>query len=590
MANWQESTFITHDGLTLAYRFLKPQRDAKDTLLLLHRGHEHSGRMMPVGNTLSNAEYWCFAFDLRGHGLSEGTRAWAANFDVWVKDLNSFAGHIKQKFDIDISDMLVVANSVSATMLLSWVLKYGANIKGTILVAPAFSIKLYIPMALPALKLLSRFTTHQFVTSYVRSQLLTRDVKAAKAYDGDALITKKIGVNVLVTLFETSERCFKRLADFEVPVLLLSAGSDYIVKNKHHDVFIKNISSTTKQHIVLDDFRHAILFEKEQEKFVKPCKAFIAKVFLHQEKQLPAVIPKARLHTQLEYKQLIDKGSKLKQVYYGIFRYLLKKLGKYSDGVKLGLDKGFDSGVMLDYVYQNKIAGKGFHGHLIDRMFLNSVGWKGIRTRKQHLYETLKQLTDQQDAEGIKPVILDIASGAGRYLFELQRDASYPIALQLNDIDASSIAQAKVLAGELQATQITYTTQDIFSLSDTVLDSANQRASVAEATPSIIVISGVFELYESNARVHQALMRLFGLMQAGGYLVYTGQPWHPQLEMIARSLNNRHGDRWVMRRRIQAEMDQLVSSVGFEKLNTASDEQGIFTVSCARKPSSKNAM
>ena len=34
-------------------------------------------------------------------------------------------------------------------------------------------------------------------------------------------------------------------------------------------------------------------------------------------------------------------------------------------------------------------------------------------------------------------------------------------------------------------------------------------------------------------------------MPAGGYLIYTTQPWHPQVEMIARTLINRDGpDEW----------------------------------------------
>jgi hypothetical protein len=38
-----------------------------------------------------------------------------------------------------------------------------------------------------------------------------------------------------------------------------------------------------------------------------------------------------------------------------------------------------------------------------------------------------------------------------------------------------------------------------------------------------------------------------------------------------------------MRRRTQAEMDQLVESAGFEKLDQRIDEWGIFTVSLARR-------
>ena len=70
----------------------------------------------------------------------------------------------------------------------------------------------------------------------------------------------------------------------------------------------------------------------------------------------------------------------------------------------------------------------------------------------------------------------------------------------------------------------------------------------------------------------------------GGILLYTGQPWHPQLELIARALtSHRGGAAWVMRRRTQAELDQLVARAGFSKIDQRIDEWGIFTVSVARR-------
>ncbi len=55
------------------------------------------------------------------------------------------------------------------------------------------------------------------------------------------------------------------------------------------------------------------------------------------------------------------------------------------------------------------------------------------------------------------------------------------------------------------------------------------------------------------------------VMPEGGSLIYTNQPWHPQLELIARGLTDWDGKPWVMRRRTQAEMDDLVRAAGFEK-------------------------
>lgn len=53
--------------------------------------------------------------------------------------------------------------------------------------------------------------------------------------------------------------------------------------------------------------------------------------------------------------------------------------------------------------------------------------------------------------------------------------------------------------------------------------------------------------------------------------------------MIARVLINRDGKPWVMRRRTQAEIDELVAAAGFEKLGMKIDPYGIFTVSTARR-------
>jgi hypothetical protein len=66
-------------------------------------------------------------------------------------------------------------------------------------------------------------------------------------------------------------------------------------------------------------------------------------------------------------------------------------------------------------------------------------------------------------------------------------------------------------------------------------------------------------------------------------LIYTNQPNHPQLELIARTLINRDHEPWVMRLRSQAEMNRLVRGAGFEPIETVLDDAGIFSVTVARK-------
>ncbi|MDA4630904.1 class I SAM-dependent methyltransferase family protein, partial [Escherichia coli] len=98
----------------------------------------------------------------------------------------------------------------------------------------------------------------------------------------------------------------------------------------------------------------------------------------------------------------------LKGLYWAIYRSSIRFSALFSKGLKTGVETGFDSGSTLDYVYENEPRGMGPGGRLIDKQFLNAIGWRGIRQRKLHLQELIGfALTRLQDA-GRTTHILDI--------------------------------------------------------------------------------------------------------------------------------------------------------------------------------------
>ncbi len=131
----------------------------------------------------------------------------------------------------------------------------------------------------------------------------------------------------------------------------------------------------------------------------------------------------------------------------------------------------------------------------------------------------------------------------------------------------------RTLARAMGVTSATYEEGDAFDPAS--LEAAGPR--------DIAVVSGLYELFDDNDLLRRSLRGLHRALVADGVLIYTNQPWHPQVEQIARVLNNRDGKPWVMRRRRQAEMDDLVREAGFEKTGMEIDAWGIFTVSIARK-------
>ena len=71
-------------------------------------------------------------------------------------------------------------------------------------------------------------------------------------------------------------------------------------------------------------------------------------------------------------------------------------------------------------------------------------------------------------------------------------------------------------------------------------------------------------------------------MEPGACLLYTGQPWHPQLKFSASVLSSHQsGANGVMRRRTQLAMDVLVCQAGFIEVTAVADQDEIFPVSLA---------
>lgn len=263
-------------------------------------------------------------------------------------------------------------------------------------------------------------------------------------------------------------------------------------------------------------------------------------------------------------------------LYWRFYRLGMKLGGLLSAGVALGHQTGFDSGSTLDYVYRNTPTGSGPLGRLIDRNYLDAIGWKGIRQRKRHIEELLRTALARLQSEGRPLRILDIAAGHGRYVLEALDGAPKPESVLLRDFSPLNVEQGSAL---ITAKGLTDTAR--FKQGD-----AFDRASVGSVTPAptLGIVSGLYELFPDNDMVATSLAGMADAIVPGGYLIYTGQPWHPQLELIARALtSHRNGQAWVMRRRTQAEMDQLVREAGFEKIDQRIDAWGIFTVSLARR-------
>ena len=578
----KEHNFTTFDNSELFYRAWHPSvgnksgKVQKKALVLFHGGHEHSGRFQDLVERLALDDISIFAWDARGHGRSPGVRGYAKHYMDVVRDVDAFIHHITDTHNIPREEMVIMGHSVGSVTVATWLHDYAPNIRGAVLGSPAFDVKLYVPLAYPGLRLWQKIKEDSFVSSYVKPNMLTHDKEEADARAKDELISPNIAVPVLTSLYDTAKRVIADAHTIKAPVLVLSAGKDWVVKRGAQEKFIENLGSATKEMVVYPGFFHEIYHEAERARPITRAKSFIEECFA----KAPETASLIEQGENDEIYQMLQKpipAKSWKKPYYAMTAFSLKNIGgKLSEGMKIGWKYGFDSGSMLNYVYKNRAHGVTPIGTLIDRVYLDSPGWAGIRQRGENLQQALFESILEKQKTRKKVHVMDVAAGPGRYVLNvLKHMKDDSVSAVCRDRDEAGLAEGRKLAETAGFDDvITYQSGDAFD-PESIKDTAKQ--------PHIIIVSGLYELFTDNKMILKSLQGIYDRLPKNGTLIYTNQPWHPQLELIARTLVNRDQEPWVMRPRSQAEINQLVESVGFKPQKMWIDDAGIFTVSVAQK-------
>ncbi|MEE9405620.1 MAG: class I SAM-dependent methyltransferase family protein [Algisphaera sp.] len=254
----------------------------------------------------------------------------------------------------------------------------------------------------------------------------------------------------------------------------------------------------------------------------------------------------------------------------------LRTVGRLSHGVQIGLRHGFDSGLALDHVYRNRAQGITPLGRLLDRVILNTAGWRAIRHRGATLNHLLNQAATNAIARDGQARVLDLASGPGRHTLDLlKRRRHAPIQALLFDRSSHDLKAAEEHALHTHlGNRVSLTQGDAFN-------PENIHAAAASWQPNVVIVSGLYELTHDAQAIHHSLAALSHVVAPKATLIYTNQLTHPQARLIAHVIPRTNGVPRALVHRPQATLDAWIKQHGFATQHTQADPWGIFTVTQA---------
>jgi len=257
--------FQTKDGLTLYTEYALPQGDPKAVILLVHGYGEHSGRYQHVIARLVSGGYAVYTLDHRGHGKSEGVRAYCDYMGQFVEDLKVYFDHMKAAQPG--KKRFVLGHSMGALISLSFTERYQSEIDAlAISGAPVNADANVSPALVWVGKVLTRLTPKLHLLPASGPGILSRDPEIDIAWDNDPLTNKKpMRVRLGVELNNMARDVRDHLADLRLPILIMHGSEDKLVNPSGSQLAYDKVSSTDKTLKLYPGMRHEIMNEIGKE-------------------------------------------------------------------------------------------------------------------------------------------------------------------------------------------------------------------------------------------------------------------------------------------------------------------------------------
>jgi alpha-beta hydrolase superfamily lysophospholipase len=243
--------------------------DPKAAVLILHGFADHAKRYEHLAQFFVKNNFGVMSYDMRGHGESEGTRAYVKHFQSYIDDLQTVLTDFEREYD-EIPRFLfghsmggLVAAYASAKNKLN-------EIDYVILSNPALDIESNQPKFLVWLiQFLSKIAP-KTKTIKLDSKTISRDPKVVKAYEEDPLVYRKGTKPGMINQFNNAGRWMRNNAHkFAHPLLLLYSLSDTTVVPKASELFYEKVNSTDKEKVHFEGLYHELINEPEKDQVME---------------------------------------------------------------------------------------------------------------------------------------------------------------------------------------------------------------------------------------------------------------------------------------------------------------------------------
>ena len=261
-------------------------------------------------------------------------------------------------------------------------------------------------------------------------------------------------------------------------------------------------------------------------------------------------------------------------IYRKIIRNSLK-LSKLGYGL---IVVGAEAGSNFEHMYNNRPQGSFIVGKYFDKALLNLPAVKATRGRKEDVKKILWNEILNNKLKSRKTRVLDLASGAGRYLRELgEEHKNDDVESICIDKDKASVKLGRLLAEKEDLKNIRFFRSDIFRLAH-LRDFSKKLL----WSPNVIIASGLF-IYFNDDRVKKMLCEIYEVLPNEGIIIFSSYEKLNTRKLMRKTMATSDGKEWTLYYRTPEFWRCLLHEIGYKDIFILRDQWGMNNVCRARK-------
>ncbi len=258
-----EGTFEGSGGLRLYEQSWVPSDPPRGVLVLVHGLKDHSSRYDALARRLNGAGFAVHAFDLRGHGKSEGPRVFVRSFGEYVDDMRLFVSRVRTRHPD--RPIYLLGHSMGGAIVTLYALSDNNDIQGFALSAPGLKVTDDVtPGRVRAVKFLAKIAPKAHVY-HVPNSAFSRDPQVVADMDRDPLIDqRKLPASLAVQFLGAMIQIQARASEVSLPFLVMHGTGDRLTNPEGSKELYRKASSTDKILKLYPGLYHDLLHEPEK--------------------------------------------------------------------------------------------------------------------------------------------------------------------------------------------------------------------------------------------------------------------------------------------------------------------------------------